>query len=333
MTRFHYLHIGKTGGTAIKHALRPYLKSGTGEIILHSHTTTLVDIPLGEPVFFTVRDPTDRFISAFNGMLRQGHPRYNDVWTPDEAKAFRNFQRAADLARTLSDPEEATRITALHAMNTIQHVSTGLQYWLGSREYLQFRKSDILWVGETPELSRQFLELRNLLSLPDTCTLPTDAYEANVHPITDNVQVGTGGAVNLRLWYRHDFDILAYCRSELIPANAVPWPRDPASSDGQDLYCGFALSPPFASAKGLAWTAPLPLPLRLDPLMDKRTLAIFENGRKLLPTSSMHVDISQFGGGANAFWTDAVCFSTSDGSNPNSNGCAYTIALEKPRFS
>ena len=48
----HFLHVGKTGGTAVKEALRNHLDSGRYTIKLHRHKTTLADVPKGEKVFF-----------------------------------------------------------------------------------------------------------------------------------------------------------------------------------------------------------------------------------------------------------------------------------------
>ena len=53
----HLLHIGKTGGTALKDALSKYSKCTEFRIVFHSHTFSLMDVPRGEKVFFFLRDP------------------------------------------------------------------------------------------------------------------------------------------------------------------------------------------------------------------------------------------------------------------------------------
>ena len=73
----HFLHIGKTGGTAAKSALRGHENSGDYEIILHEHDFQLKDVPLGEKVVFFVRDPISRFVSGFYGRQRQDLPRHD----------------------------------------------------------------------------------------------------------------------------------------------------------------------------------------------------------------------------------------------------------------
>jgi len=99
--RTHLLHIGKTGGNALKHALRPYKTSGSLDIVFHPHSVRLSDVPVGESVLFMLRDPVDRFISGFNSRRRRGRPLNNFEWTQDEAAAFTAFPTANDLAEAL----------------------------------------------------------------------------------------------------------------------------------------------------------------------------------------------------------------------------------------
>jgi hypothetical protein len=68
------LHIGKTGGTALKSALRPYLNSGDYEIRLHGHQFGLPDFPRGEKVIFFVRDPGQPFRQRLLQSAEAGAP-------------------------------------------------------------------------------------------------------------------------------------------------------------------------------------------------------------------------------------------------------------------
>ena len=89
----HFLHIGKSGGTAIKHALNDakHVESGLS-FVLHPHSTRLSDIPVGDKVLFTLRDPLSRFCSGFYSRLRKGQPRYNFEWSEGESRAFSKFK-------------------------------------------------------------------------------------------------------------------------------------------------------------------------------------------------------------------------------------------------
>jgi len=93
----HFLHIGKTGGTAVKHALKPV--AAPGYLMLHGHDVRLHDVAPDEQVFFFLRDPLSRFVSAFYSRQREGRPRYVVPWTPDEEAAFGRFRTANELAR------------------------------------------------------------------------------------------------------------------------------------------------------------------------------------------------------------------------------------------
>ena len=66
----HFLHIGKTGGTAVKHALKPV--AAAGHLMLHGHDVRLHDVAPGEQVFFFLRDPLSCFVSAFYSRQREG---------------------------------------------------------------------------------------------------------------------------------------------------------------------------------------------------------------------------------------------------------------------
>src|SRR5205823_2768329 len=95
------LHVGKTGGTAVKHALRTALHAGGYCIRLCRHGVRLRDVPPGEKVVFFVRDPASRFVSGFYSRLRQGRPRYTSPWSRAEKAAFGRFGTPNDLAAAL----------------------------------------------------------------------------------------------------------------------------------------------------------------------------------------------------------------------------------------
>ena len=54
-------------------------------------------------------------------------------------------------------------------------------------------------------------------------------------------------------------------------------------------------------------------------------LILRENGRALGPAHALHAEIRQRGGGRYSHWGRQVIFSTSDGSDPRTNGRIYTI--------
>jgi hypothetical protein len=92
------------------------------------------------------------------------------------------------------------------------------------------------------------------------------------------------------------------------------------------------LKKPYRQEIGLCWKA------RLDKFMpiadnEKRprysTLLLYEGDKLLQPAHAGHEEIRNLGGGRYSHWKDVLYFSTSDGSNPNTNGREYVIVLVK----
>jgi hypothetical protein len=207
MSRVHFLHIGKTGGSAIKHALEPY-SAADRDIVLHDHTTTLAQVPVGEQAIFVLRDPVQRFVSAFNSRKRKGRPRYNSGWRPGEAVAFGTFATPNDLATGLSAPDPDRQKSAVAAMRAIQHVGNSYVDWLKSLDYVRARQADILWVGRTERLTDDFSDLVRLLRLPSTCCLPSDPVVAHRRLESDPTTLSPEAINNLKNWYRTDYSFI-----------------------------------------------------------------------------------------------------------------------------
>jgi hypothetical protein len=54
-------------------------------------------------------------------------------------------------------------------------------------------------------------------------------------------------------------------------------------------------------------------------------LILFENATPLGPSHTLHHDIYTWGSGRYSHWGDYLYFSTSDNTDPNTNGRTYTI--------
>jgi hypothetical protein len=63
----------------------------------------------------------------------------------------------------------------------------------------------------------------------------------------------------------------------------------------------------------------------------RSTAVLLEDGRPLGPAHAVHATIREHGGGAYSHWLDQVYFSTSDGSDPRSNGREYVLQLAPPQ--
>src|SRR5262249_11107608 len=94
---------------------------------------------------------------------------------------------------------------------------------------------------------------------------------------------------------------------------------------------------------GLAYQVPIDLAVRRLYVVPTDTvetptssrLTLFEDGRALGPSHSVHGDIREKAGGKFSFWSGSIIFSASDGTDPRTNGLAYSYVSStkvKPRL-
>ncbi|MGB1251985.1 MAG: sulfotransferase family 2 domain-containing protein [Candidatus Promineifilaceae bacterium] len=207
----HFLHLGKTGGSAIRSTLKPYRSHGCYQLHLHPHTTALNDIPIGGKVFFFVRDPISRFVSGFYSGKRQGQPLYNNRWSVHERVAFANFETPNNLACALSDENQNKRKLAEHTMQKIRHVRDSYWRWFRDPDYFASRSADILFIGSQAQLNSDFEVLKSLIGLPHDLSLPTDEVQSHKTPAHLDRYLSERAIVNLTKWYSADFHFVTLC--------------------------------------------------------------------------------------------------------------------------
>jgi hypothetical protein len=208
----HFLHIGKTGGTAAKSAIRGYENAGDYEISLRYHNIRLQDIPRGEKVIFFVRDPVSRFVSGFYGRWRKDQPRHYVEWTAGEEAAFRRFRTPNELALALSADDPELQAAAADAIQAIEHIQSPHWTWFKNESYFLSRKSDLLFIGFQETLNEDFALLKKILNLPDEVRLPDDEVIAHRNPTSVNKQLDEQAIRNIEAWYRRDYQFLERCR-------------------------------------------------------------------------------------------------------------------------
>ena len=208
----HFLHLGKTGGTAIKHALLQAPPGKKHVLYLHSHNVKLQDIAKGEGVFFCVRDPISRFISGFFSRQRQGQPRHFTPWSTEERFAFESFSTPNQLGKALSSQDPELKHRAQKAMNNIQHVNNSYWDWFTDEDYLRSRQTDIFFIGFQEQLTEDFELLKKRLKVPATIELPRDDINAHRNPKHLDKSLDAQAIVNLKAWYREDYRFIELCR-------------------------------------------------------------------------------------------------------------------------
>jgi hypothetical protein len=211
LRRVHFLHIGKTGGTAIKHALSEAPWPPGLDLVLHKHDTALDDIDPTEEVVFSLRDPVSRFTSAFYSRLRSGRPRYFFPWSELEHSVFSVFSTPNALAMALADSSADNHALAREALEGIRHFRR-LNQWLVSEDFLLSRSAQILFVAFQESLASDFKILRRLLDLPSSVVLPTGEVEAHRNPPDLLRQIAPPGVEALENWYAEDTKLIQACR-------------------------------------------------------------------------------------------------------------------------
>lgn len=217
----HAFHIGKTGGTALNQTLLTHGDGSRYRLLFGGHTLTLRDVPAGEGFMFVIRDPLKRFVSAFNGRLREDRPRYHYPWRAEEKVAFAIFKTPDQLATALSSADADERRRAEDAMRGIGHVNTPYSYWFEDEESFRARVADLFFIGFTERLNDDFELLKRKLGLPQDIRLPADETAAHRTPTGFSTQLSEVGRTNLERWYAPDIAFVRLCR-ELAPTVNSP---------------------------------------------------------------------------------------------------------------
>lgn len=210
----HFLHIGKTGGTAVRNALQDH-RWGRYNLAFHPHETLLTDVPRGELVVFLLRDPVTRFVSGFDNQRRHGAPFYEGRWTEEEQIAFERFDTASGLATALGSADGSQREAAEAAMSAIHHLRQPFWFWFRDEAYFRSRIDDVLFVGFQETLGEDFKALREKLELPDSVRLPEDDRRAQRRP-DEARPLSASEARTVRDWYAADYHFIRLVEETLL---------------------------------------------------------------------------------------------------------------------
>lgn len=224
----HFVHVGKTGGTAIKRALRSkglaYWDGDTeefvagvpetpyGRIQLHRHSFRITHVPEGDHVFFCLRDPVSRFLSAFYSRANKGQPRFYFEWTPEERRAFEAFPTPQRLAAGLASSDGEERGLARWAMRHIRHMRP-MHRVVGTPRQIRARGRQIVYIAMQETLADDWRQLRALLDLPQRARLPSGPVRSHRGDASLDSHLDPASVAALRDWYRSDYELLSYCHA------------------------------------------------------------------------------------------------------------------------
>ena len=185
----HMIHIGKTGGIAVRNAFAHARNSPTHRVRFWGHTFRLWDVPARDQFFFFLRDPVDRFVSAFAYRANQGTPLFPDPWTKAEQRAFERFSIPEELGRALFEDPLADAAMRFR-----------------DEDYFLSRIDGLLLVGRQETLVEDVERLSRLVGV--TATPPIGDSEANRTPSTIDRTLSPLAREKLTTWYASDYRFL-----------------------------------------------------------------------------------------------------------------------------
>jgi hypothetical protein len=211
----HFIHVSKTGGTAVRHAIRECLRSRGGLLLSpwgavcgHRHGFRLCDVPRGDKAIVPLRDPITRFQSGFYSRQREGRPRYRIKWSDEERQSFEWFPTPGSLADALAESPSQARARAEFAMKSIRHLRRRLTLWTGEPRYLRRHLDTVLYVARQETLDDDWERLKELLDLPREVMLPRGERARHRTTYPDDARISEKGAAALRAWYATDYEVL-----------------------------------------------------------------------------------------------------------------------------
>lgn len=207
--RIHYLHIGKTAGTALKQLMVDVNKTQSKWVFLeYGHSVVLKDLPREDAYCFSVREPVSRFYSAFYNRKNQGYPGAFSAWSAEEVIAFNHFPEANDLAESLFEDGRRGEM-AMWAMNSIGHVSTTQLGWFHGKTNL-FERRPPLFVLRQSKLQSDAEHMLRLLGVKDQLELKRDTVGMHKNDYSKVPPLSQKAKENIAKWFAADCEFYKF---------------------------------------------------------------------------------------------------------------------------
>ena len=211
---YQFIHIGKTGGTLVRTVLRSLPEEHQAQFRIHGHDVTLTQALEARPhmpVFFSVRDPAEIFVSGFNSRRRQGRPTYDVPWNPRERIAFSLFDTPNDLAEALSAADPHLKACAEFSMLSINHVRNGLRRHLEGVDCLERHREDIAFILLQDRLEDDLRAFAGRVGAPLELAGTSPSERLHAAQAEDATALSEAALANIGRWYRADREIYDWC--------------------------------------------------------------------------------------------------------------------------
>ena len=214
----NYIHIGKTGGSQVKYILRQNSNKNYDFKVLH-HSLKLLDLPLNQKYFFSIRSPISRFNSAFYYRKNKGLPGVFQDWKAQEEKAFNIFPEPNDLAENLFKDNQLG-YEAVSAMLSIPHLCTQQCEWFEKNAFFDLRPPVHIirqeYLQHDIEIFLKKIFPKNDYKLK--ITLDKNLSRKNNYP-NNGSQLTRLAIKNLEKWYSNDIYFYKLCEEWIINNN------------------------------------------------------------------------------------------------------------------
>lgn len=222
----HFLHISKTGGSAIRSAFSKKspvsgnISPQPGRLFLmHGHNFTLSEVKNNEQAFFVVRCPLKRYVSGFYSRMREGKPKNHNPWTEEESIAFSKFKTPNELGEAIDSKDNKKRESAHFAMKNIGHVNTSYWDWLESSSYFMENKHKILCVLNQNSLNDDFNIFCEKYNI-NINRLPKNNIQSHKTPEKYSKFLSERSVKNLKNWYSKEYEFIhTLINADLITEN------------------------------------------------------------------------------------------------------------------
>ena len=172
------MHVPKTGGVALSHALGRHVHR-------MGHETTLEALPIWPPIITIVRDPVARWVSAFDMVTRQ-------------KRHVPEFDRWPDATTAALDPEALAWLESYWG-----RAFTPQTHWLRDARYALTR---CWYIAHTETLDDDFETIRDAIGAPE-CVMPIKAALRNANQ-ADKSRVTPEAEAAIRVHYAADYELL-----------------------------------------------------------------------------------------------------------------------------
>jgi hypothetical protein len=213
----HYLHVPKNGGMALRSVFDKYDDHPTAPAIFirQHHLIRLRHLPRGAGYFFAVRDPVERFFSAFYSSEAPKPPRRNRLGAAKplarvDKVTIAGFENACDLAEALSAGGE-DQLRAEAALHAKAHFRRTHRWFFDEPERL-FETRPPLAVLRVEMLNADFERFAKGLGFTNPPEFPKDDAEAHRAAVKPRKPLSDLARRNLEEWYREDIAFVALAR-------------------------------------------------------------------------------------------------------------------------